>query len=48
MWCKKEDRAKVFVVAEIGQNHQGSLEIAKQMIRQAKVTRYITTEYNTF
>ncbi|XP_035774469.1 sialic acid synthase-like [Anopheles albimanus] len=36
MWCKKEDRAKVFVVAEIGQNHQGSLEIAKQMIRQAK------------
>ncbi|ETN60042.1 sialic acid synthase [Anopheles darlingi] len=36
MWGKKEENKKVFVVAEIGQNHQGSLEIAKQMIRKAK------------
>ena len=26
-----------FVIAEIGQNHQGDLEIAKQMIKIAKV-----------
>ncbi|XP_050083437.1 sialic acid synthase [Anopheles aquasalis] len=36
MWGKREESKKVFVVAEIGQNHQGSLEIAKQMIRKAK------------
>lgn len=27
----------VFIIAEIGQNHQGSLEIAKEMILEAKV-----------
>jgi len=26
-----------FIIAEIGQNHQGDLEIAKRMIRMAKV-----------
>lgn len=26
-----------FVVAEIGQNHQGNIQIAKQMILEAKV-----------
>ncbi|XP_055612591.1 sialic acid synthase-like [Uranotaenia lowii] len=30
------DEYPVFVVAEIGQNHQGSLQIAKQMILKAK------------
>uniref|UniRef100_A0AAG5CT14 AFP-like domain-containing protein n=1 Tax=Anopheles atroparvus TaxID=41427 RepID=A0AAG5CT14_ANOAO len=30
------DDGKVFVIAEIGQNHQGSLDIAKQMIQAAK------------
>ncbi|XP_053671525.1 sialic acid synthase [Anopheles nili] len=34
MWNQKE--SKVFIVAEIGQNHQGSVEIAKQMIQAAK------------
>lgn len=28
----------VFVVAEIGQNHQGSLDMAKEMILQAKAS----------
>lgn len=28
-----------FVIAEIGQNHQGDIEIAKKMIKMAKVTR---------
>lgn len=28
---------KVYFIAEIGQNHQGSLEMAKNMILQAKV-----------
>lgn len=26
-----------FIIAEIGQNHQGDLEVAKRMIRTAKV-----------
>lgn len=26
-----------FIIAEIGQNHQGDLELAKQMILKAKV-----------
>ena len=28
----------VYIVAEIGQNHQGSHELARQMIREAKVS----------
>lgn len=28
-----------FIIAEIGQNHQGDLDIAKQMIRLVKVGR---------
>lgn len=31
------ERDSVYIVAEIGQNHQGSFETAKQMIREAKV-----------
>lgn len=27
-----------FVIAEIGQNHQGNIDIAKQMILSAKVS----------
>lgn len=27
-----------FIIAEIGQNHQGDIEIAKKMIKMAKVT----------
>lgn len=30
-----------FIVAEIGQNHQGEMEIAKKMIRIAKVGKLI-------
>lgn len=29
---------QVFIIAEIGQNHQGDLEIAKILINMAKVT----------
>lgn len=36
--CISRDGTDVFVVAEIGQNHQGSLELAKQMILQAKAS----------
>uniref|UniRef100_A0A1A9W2C9 AFP-like domain-containing protein n=1 Tax=Glossina brevipalpis TaxID=37001 RepID=A0A1A9W2C9_9MUSC len=32
----KRDDDKVYIIAEIGQNHQGSLETAKQMIMEAK------------
>lgn len=28
---------RCFIVAEIGQNHQGSLELAKKLILEAKV-----------
>lgn len=28
-----------FIIAEIGQNHQGDIEIAKQMIKMAKVIK---------
>lgn len=31
------ERDSVYFVAEIGQNHQGSFELAKHMIREAKV-----------
>ena len=31
------DDHPVFIVAEIGQNHLGSLEVAKEMILKAKV-----------
>lgn len=34
---KLGERESVYIVAEIGQNHQGSFETAKQMIREAKV-----------
>lgn len=27
-----------FIIAEIGQNHQGDIKIAKQMINEAKVS----------
>lgn len=30
-------RHPCFIIAEIGQNHQGDLEVAKRMIRVAKV-----------
>lgn len=33
--------SECFIIAEIGQNHQGNLEIAKQMIRAAKVNNFI-------
>ena len=32
---------KVYIIAEIGQNHQGNLEVAKQMILEAKVSSLI-------
>lgn len=28
-----------FIIAEIGQNHQGDIEIAKKMIKMAKVIK---------
>lgn len=33
---------KCFVIAEIGQNHQGCLETAKLMIKTAKVNKNST------
>lgn len=30
-----------FIIAEIGQNHQGNIEIAKEMIKMAKVITVI-------
>lgn len=30
---------KTFIIAEIGQNHQGSVEIAKELINVAKVSK---------
>lgn len=32
---------RVYFIAEIGQNHQGSLKIAKEMILEAKVSNSI-------
>lgn len=29
-----------FIIAEIGQNHQGDIEIAKKMIKMAKVIKW--------
>lgn len=33
----ERDGKKIYFIAEIGQNHQGNLELAKQMILEAKV-----------
>lgn len=33
-----------FIIAEIGQNHQGDIEIAKKMIKMAKVMLVATFE----
>lgn len=33
-----------FIIAEIGQNHQGDIEIAKKMIKMAKVTDLLQSD----
>lgn len=33
-----------FIIAEIGQNHQGDIEIAKKMIKMAKVTDLLKSD----
>lgn len=33
-----------FIIAEIGQNHQGDIEIAKKMIKMAKVTDLLPSD----
>lgn len=33
-----------FIIAEIGQNHQGDIEIAKKMIKMAKVTDLVQSD----
>lgn len=33
-----------FIIAEIGQNHQGDIEIAKKMIRMAKVSASVMSQ----
>lgn len=35
-----------FIIAEVGQNHQGSLQIAKQLIEAAKVCHLVLRETN--
>lgn len=35
----KRNDDNVYIIAEIGQNHQGNLETAKQMIMEAKVNK---------
>lgn len=39
-----------FIIAEIGQNHQGDIEIAKKMIKMVKVSVYLYYQhrYSTF
>lgn len=32
-----------FIIAEVGQNHQGDIEIAKKLIRAAKVCNVLWT-----
>lgn len=35
-----------FIIAEIGQNHQGDIEIAKKMIKMAKVKDLLICRFN--
>lgn len=42
-----------FIIAEIGQNHQGDMEIAKMMIKEAKVNillfnKLLLNDYSNF
>lgn len=36
-----------FIIAEIGQNHQGDIEIAKKMIKMAKVSLFVLINIGT-
>ena len=39
---------KIFIVAEIGNNHEGNINIAKKMIREAKKSGADAVKFQTF
>ena len=39
-----DDNSPAFIIAEIGINHQGNIDIAKKLILQAKETAYFSTQ----
>ena len=41
-------KEKVFIIAEIGNNHEGNFELAKQMISQAAVAGADAVKFQTF
>uniref|UniRef100_A0A1B0BBN9 N-acetylneuraminic acid synthase N-terminal domain-containing protein n=1 Tax=Glossina palpalis gambiensis TaxID=67801 RepID=A0A1B0BBN9_9MUSC len=43
----KRNDGNVYIIAEIGQNHQGNLETAKQMILEAKLIENLPLAYGS-
>ena len=43
-----KDLAKTYIIAEIGVNHNGSFDIAKQMIDAAKLSGADAVKFQTF
>ena len=41
-------RRKTFIVAEIGNNHEGNLEIARELVRQAAKSGVDAVKFQTF
>ena len=45
---KIDTNKKVFIIAEIGNNHEGNFELAKKMIIKAAVTGVDAVKFQTF
>ena len=45
---KKFDNKKPYLIAEIGVNHNGSMEIAKKLIKHAKINNFDAVKFQTY
>ena len=45
---KKFNNKKPYIIAEIGVNHNGSIEIAKRLIKHAKVNNFNAVKFQTY
>ena len=45
---KKFDKKKPYLIAEIGVNHNGSIDLAKKLIRHAKLSNFNAVKFQTY